>query len=428
MMSFKSNPLTVIRFILVSLLAVVSSIYYPLIIVGTIAYDKLYLILMVANLIINGWDLIANYNIYKDKSEHYSSLARDLGIRKKNLWLFIDLLAVFPYELFGLVPVLLLRSLKLLRLSQHQKLWRRRDLKRNDFLYIVFFLFWITLAAHWLACGWIALEPGVQEKDTLSLYIEAMYWTIQTLTTVGFGDIVAETRGQMVYSMVVMMFGVGIYGWLIGNVAGILSKRDSVEQYYYENMERLKTIVGNRGLPPELQHKIGDYYDYIFSRNYSGKDEQIFLNSLPESLRNEVMISLKQRIIRMISAFSESPEDFIREISGELKTEIFIPGDIIFEEGATGDKMYFLLSGELEVVAGQERKHLATLKAGDFFGEIALFENTKRNATIISKSYAEAYSLDKAAFNYVLLRFPNVASVIMAKAAERRSSNGKSEN
>lgn len=428
MMSFKSNPLTVVRFVLVSLLAVISSIYYPLVVVGTVTSIEIFIFLMIANLIINGWDLIANYSIYKESEEHSDSLARDLGVRKKYLWLTVDLLAVIPYEMLGLLPLLLLRSLKLLRLSQHQKLWRRRDLKRNDFLYIVFFLFWISLAAHWLACGWIALEPVNPNKDQAAPYIEAMYWTIQTLTTVGYGDIFAETRGQMVYSMVVMMFGVGIYGWLIGNVAGILSKRDSVEQYYYENMERLKTIVGNRGLPPALQHKIGDYYDYIFSRNYSGKDEQIFLNSLPESLRNEVMISLKQRIIRMISAFQDSPEDFIREISGELKTEIFIPGDVIFKEGENGDKMYFLLSGELEVVSGTERKFVANLKPGDFFGEIALFEHTKRNATIISKSYAEAYSLDKAAFNFVLLRFPEVASVIIAKAAERRKSNGNNES
>jgi hypothetical protein len=298
-------------------------------------------------------------------------------------------------------------------------LWRRRDLKRNDFVYILFFLFWTTLAAHWLACGWDALEPVKATEDKLTVYIDSMYWTVQTLTTVGYGDNVPETNGQMIYSMVVMMFGVGIYGWLIGNIAGILSKRDAVEQYYFDNMERLKAIASNRGLPAQLQNKIRAYYDYIFSRNYSGGDEQIFMNTLPASLQQEVIISLKQKIIKKINAFSDAPENFITEMAHELKMEIFVPDDIVFKEGSRGDKLYFLLKGEMDVVTGETGKLIAHLKSGDLFGEIALFKNTTRNATIVSKSFSEVYSLDKSAFQIVSLKFPEIARAIMSKAEER---------
>lgn len=414
-----SNSVLKLRFILVSALAIVSSIYYPLRIFGIVETGQIDLILLVANLLINGWDLAANYMIYKAGEGIYGSLVRDLGKDKWKLWVAIDFIAVLPYEIFFFPPLLIFRSLKLLRLSQHQKLWRRRDLKRNDVVYIMFFLFWTSLAAHWLACGWDALEPVKSNKDKLTVYVESLYWTVQTLTTVGYGDNVAETRGQMIYSMVVMMFGVGVYGWLIGNIAGILSKRDAVEQYYFDNMERLKALSSNRGLPVPLQNKIREYYDYMFSRNYSGSDEQIFMNTLPDSLQQEVIVSLKQKIIKKINAFSEAPENFITEIAHELKMEIFVPGDIVFREGSKGDKLYFLLKGEMEVVTGDTQKLIAQLKSGDLFGEIALFRNTTRNATIMSKSYSEVYSLDKSAFQIVSLKFPEIARAIMSKAEER---------
>lgn len=418
-----SYPVTVLRMFLVSLLAIVTSVYYPLMVVGNFD-SRISLVLMFASLLINGWDLIANYQIYRTEKGEIGTLSREMGIGSKRRWLAVDILAVIPYELLGLHAFILLRILKLLRLSQYQKIWRHRDLRRNDTLYIVFFLFWMTLAAHWLACGWILLEPPRTDIDGATLYIEALYWTIQTLTTVGFGDYTAETRGQMIYSMVVMMFGVGIYGWLIGNVASILSKRDSVEQFYHDNMERLKTIVSNRGLPPELQKRIREYYDYIYSRSYSGSDEQALLATLPASLKHDVQVSLKQEVIRMIPALTESPENLIKDIATELETEIFIPNDTIFEEGEEGDKMYFLLSGELEVIRQKDGK-IATLKPGDFFGEMALFEQTQRNATIKSVSYSETYSLDKYAFNSVLLKYPGVAAIIEQKAKERKSSTNQ---
>jgi len=416
----RSESVLKVRFILVSTLAIVSSIYYPLRIFSIVESGQIDVILLIANLLINGWDLVANYTIYKDGENVHGSLVRDLGTEKWKLWVAIDLIAFLPYEIFNLAPLLIFRSLKLLRLSQHQKLWRRRDLKRNDFVYIMFFLFWTSLAAHWLACGWDALEPVRNQKDELTVYIESLYWTVQTLTTVGYGDSVAETPMQMIYSMVVMMFGVGVYGWLIGNIAGILSKRDAVEQYYFDNMERLKALSSNRGLPLQLQNKIREYYDYMFSRNYSGGDEQIFMNTLPESLQQEVIVSLKEKIIKKINAFSDAPENFITEIAHELKMEIFVPGDIVFREGSKGDKLYFLLKGEMDVVTGEAKKLIAQLKNGDHFGEIALFKNTTRNATIVSKSYSEVYSLDKSAFQIVALKFPEIARAIMSKAEERQ--------
>ena len=54
-------------------------------------------------------------------------------------------------------------------------------------------------------------------------YINHSNGAVVTLTTVGYGDIVPATNIETIYSMIVMIFGVGIYGYVIGNVANILS-------------------------------------------------------------------------------------------------------------------------------------------------------------------------------------------------------------
>ena len=95
-----SNSVLKLRFILVSALAIVSSIYYPLRIFGIVETGQIDLILLVANLLINGWDLAANYMIYKAGEGIYGSLVRDLGKDKWKLWVAIDFIAVYLTKYF----------------------------------------------------------------------------------------------------------------------------------------------------------------------------------------------------------------------------------------------------------------------------------------------------------------------------------------
>lgn len=66
-----------------------------------------------------------------------------------------------------------------------------------------------------------------------------------------------------------------------------------------------------------------------------------------------------------------------REAS-EVRQEHFEPNDWIFRQGDFGDKVFFIVQGELEVVRDQER--LNVLKAGDTFGEMALMSKSSRMA------------------------------------------------
>ena len=52
------------------------------------------------------------------------------------------------------------------------------------------------------------------------------------------------------------------------------------------------------------------------------------------------------------------------------------------------------------------------MKAGDFFGEIALFKNQNRTATIKALSYCDIYSLDKQSFDKVINRYPKLRNEI----------------
>ena len=59
-------------------------------------------------------------------------------------------------------------------------------------------------------------------------------------------------------------------------------------------------------------------------------------------------------------------------------------GSIIFEENSIGKEMYIIMSGKVKIIKekGTVETILATLEEGEFFGEMSLFDNNPRSATV----------------------------------------------
>jgi len=83
-------------------------------------------------------------------------------------------------------------------------------------------------------------------------------------------------------------------------------------------------------------------------------------------------------------------------MKGALGT-LYHDGEEIIRQGEVGDCMYVVQSGRVEVVQSGEygEQHLAFLKAGDFFGEMAVFERERRSATVRSAGESRVLKVDK---------------------------------
>jgi CRP-like cAMP-binding protein len=77
---------------------------------------------------------------------------------------------------------------------------------------------------------------------------------------------------------------------------------------------------------------------------------------------------------------------------------IYRDGEDIVRQGKTGDCMYVVQGGRVEVVQVSKKgreQHLAFLEAGDFFGEMAVFEKEVRSATVRAAGEARVLKIDK---------------------------------
>ncbi|MFH1017368.1 MAG: cyclic nucleotide-binding domain-containing protein [Pseudomonadota bacterium] len=106
-------------------------------------------------------------------------------------------------------------------------------------------------------------------------------------------------------------------------------------------------------------------------------------------------------------------------------------GAVLFREGEAGDCMYFILSGKIRIEKAMPggSEPLAYLEEGDFFGEMALLDQTSRTATAVVEEPAELWRIDGTNFEKLLRTNVEIAVRMIRKYSSRlRETNAKLES
>jgi CRP/FNR family transcriptional regulator, cyclic AMP receptor protein len=109
-----------------------------------------------------------------------------------------------------------------------------------------------------------------------------------------------------------------------------------------------------------------------------------------------------------------NPADLFRQETDMVQ---LAPGDFLFREGETGDRMYVLLEGEIDIFLGDFV--LETAGPGSLLGEMALIEDTPRTANAVAKSPAKLAQIDRRRFHFLVQQTPHFATHVMKTLADR---------
>lgn len=131
---------------------------------------------------------------------------------------------------------------------------------------LCFFFFISVMFIHIITCLWVIIPSMyiIDDEDyegtwisdyhelgynSLELYAVSMYWTVTTITTVGYGDISGTNSLEMVFCSVIMLIGVIAFSFANGSLASILTTYDSENAHLSEKLNTLKNIRKHYNLP-----------------------------------------------------------------------------------------------------------------------------------------------------------------------------------
>ena len=415
-------------------LTVLVTVIAPLIVVFQFPLSVILVIFDIVVTVSFTVDIVIQFNTGFIVRQELVTDRKQIARRYLRGWFILDLIATLPFTWIfassryaGLNRVFrffrLARLFKLFGSSKILNRAKKLSFINPAFMRLFLLVFWILVAAHLIACGWIFIGgPGEYATDG-ETYLEAFYWTVTTLTTIGYGDITPAEPVQFIFVIVIMLIGAAIYGFIIGNIANIIANIDVAKSQFRERVETVDTFLKYRNIPGELQKRIRDYYDYLWESR-RGYEESQLLEDLPTSLKTQVAFFLNQDIIEKVPIFKNASREFIRDIILNLQPVIYTPGDQVITAGEIGYEMYFISRGEVDVTNDDGSITYATLTSGQFFGEIALLLSMPRTATVNARVYCDLYVLDKDTFDSILQRYPSFAKKIAQLADERRKELG----
>ncbi|GEM_PF-633004 len=128
-------------------------------------------------------------------------------------------------------------------------------------------------------------------------------------------------------------------------------------------------------------------------------------------------------ILRLVPLFSKFDDESLEKLESFIVEKHYSKGDILFRENSYGNTFYIIKNGSVEIYKedskGKKEIILAMRRSGDFFGEMALLENSPRFATARIAADSQILELSKAAFISLLYEMPIAALEIMNVLAAR---------
>ena len=127
-------------------------------------------------------------------------------------------------------------------------------------------------------------------------------------------------------------------------------------------------------------------------------------------------------LLKQTPLFEALNDADIEELAQSTRIQDYRAGQIIVIEGRVGAAFFILASGSVEVIKrrGQsDEAVLATLQAGDFFGELATMRHVPRSASVRALQDSTCLVIRRADFEAYISKFPDVAAKVEATLTAR---------
>ena len=207
------------------------------------------------------------------------------------------------------------------------------------------------------------------------------------------------------------------------------SQLDEMEDQYPEFVTTMQEQLGQRMLlvaeheTVEEAADMGMIQEGIAAKILAEQNERLRL--LKRDEMNACFEIEVEELLRKVPVFQGIEASDFGTIAKYLRPRTFPRGTRMIEQGATGHSMFLIARGVANVFieAGEGASQVATLYAGDFFGEAAMLHESPRNATIVAATPCSVYELEGTDLDRICERHPAIRKGVEQIDAARLKEN-----
>lgn len=313
-------------------------------------------------------------------------------------WFPLDFISLFPFGLLGqlarsssleaLQGIRVIRLLRLMKLTRLARLGRIATLFERWEMEIAVpyakvalckYLLTVLLTIHWCSCAWgLAAETQLAESDDddtggdertpawtwlaaleaaktnelshpamrfdtpSSKYLASLYFSLYTITSVGYGDIAPQTLVEYVTCMCMILSGALVWAWTIGSFCAVLSSMDQDGMVQRQTLDDLNFFMEENRLSADLRARLRRY-TFMCKTLRRTEQQKLLLAGMSPTLNHEVVEAIYRGWFSQVWYLSQPgiSDDFIRELAFILVAHVFAPLEVVEQH----DSLFIITRG-----------------------------------------------------------------------------------
>ncbi|XP_042442685.1 potassium channel KAT3-like [Zingiber officinale] len=361
-----------------------------------------------------------------------------IAARYLSSWFIFDILSTVPFQAISflfesndnVLGFKILNMLRLWRLRRVSSLFSRieKDIRFNYFWTRCTKLVSVTVfAVHCAGCfnyliadrypnpsrTWIgAAMQDFRSRSLWTRYVTAMYWSMTTLTTTGYGDLHAENTEEMLFDIFYMLFDLALTSYIIGNMTNLIVHGTSRTRNFRDTVQSASEFAARNQLPKHIKNQMLSHICLRF-KTEELKQQQI-LSNLPKGIRSSIACNLFFPVVQRACLFHGVPFDFLYQLVPEMEAEFYPPREDVILQNEAPTHLYVLVSGavDLRTKTDGNEQICARLTTGDVFGEGAVLSGTPQPYAARTVELSQILRLSSDTFLTMLRENVEVSKII----------------
>ena len=411
-------------------------------------------------------DILMNLNTaFVDENNALVTSRWRIFLRYLKSWLIFDVLSCFPLYQFeasmlngekaeaNSSDVLrLLRVSRIYRLLQISRLFKLfHQLRNQNFSYELHSLFSLTtrtskvliyilimaMVMHLVACGWFLVArvqgfpaeswvwtDGVKDMQPADQYVAALYWTVVTLSTVGYGDIVPGTSMERIYASCWMLFTILFVSFTVSSLSSTLNTLHSKSNILTTKLAAIDEFTTQAGISKDHTRKLRNAVR-LYQTSTQPLKHSVF-KQLPKTLKYEVAMEMHNGAAKSLSFFAEKDKAFIVAIVPLLSHAFRKEMEYVYREKDHADEVYFIVSGGCYVMVTPQNA-IRKLPHNTYFGEYEALHQVPRRFSLLTHFATNFLVLSQSLLHKIQLDFPDIYRELEEVASIRNALDEKAK-
>ena len=267
----------------------------------------------------------------------------------------------------------------------------------------------------------VKYDPDVYNGNSTSArYLVSIYYSVVTLTTLGYGDVLPTNQVERGIASALALAGAVAFSFLISNISGLVSKGNAVEVEIEERLHNLSSLCDLKTVPAECHRRTRALASHMLKLSPHLQHD---LSFLPRAYQTELTDSLVFDALCRLPLFQDMNPDCRARLGAVLRPCLFVEGAEVYRALDAATELYWVVSGEVELADACDLR-TGRCGPGEIVGALEMFPDLGgplfRVHTARARERCELLELRQADLrDMVAASLPDIYAALRNYAAER---------